>query len=148
MKGLFYEKGLRWQCIRCSDCCRHESGFVFLSQNDAETLARFLNMPFEYFIPTYCRWVALDNQIEMLSLKETSSNDCFFWKQGCSVYAARPAQCRTYPFWESFLVDEETWKNATASCPGVGTGRLYSREYIDECIAAERAAQPLTRRLR
>ena len=38
-----------------------------------------------------------------VTLRERANGDCVFWdrKAGCTVYPARPAQCRTWPFWES-----------------------------------------------
>lgn len=141
----FYEKGLRWSCTRCSYCCRHESGYVFLSEADAKNLARQLEMRVEHFIETYCRFVAWNGAVELLSLKETSNNDCFFWKDGCTVYNARPGQCRTYPFWKEFLADEETWRAATADCPGVGQGPLHDCAFIEKCAALEDDEPPLSR---
>lgn len=36
---------------------------------------------------------------------------CVFLDQGgqCSIYAARPVQCKTYPFWPSMLTDSQAW---------------------------------------
>ena len=35
---VFYSDGLRFECTRCSRCCRHTPGYVFLSENDVERL--------------------------------------------------------------------------------------------------------------
>ncbi|HUX21603.1 MAG TPA: YkgJ family cysteine cluster protein, partial [Spirochaetia bacterium] len=35
----FYQDGLRFECTRCDACCRHEPGYVFLSQTDLRRLA-------------------------------------------------------------------------------------------------------------
>ena len=145
----FYNKGLNWDCIRCSYCCRVESGYVFLSEEDAERLAGFFNMELVQFEGAFCRWLRLSSDVELLSLKEKQNNDCFFWKDedggGCSVYHARPSQCRTYPFWKGFLEDGETWKSAAASCPGAGQGRLYTLEEINAFIKIEENNPPRTR---
>jgi Fe-S-cluster containining protein len=100
----------------------------------------------EEFTRTFCRWVHLAGNIELLAIKEKSNNDCFFWKDRCTVYNARPTQCRTYPFWEGFLADEAGWKTGTEDCPGINSGRLYTSAEIEECIAAERAEPPLARK--
>ncbi|MDR2468743.1 MAG: YkgJ family cysteine cluster protein [Spirochaetaceae bacterium] len=147
MTAPFYAAGLRWSCRRCSDCCRHDSGYVFLSQHDADQLAEFLALPFTQFIQVYCRWVAWNGEIELLSLKETSNNDCFFWKDGCQVYDARPAQCRTYPFWKGLLTDETAWNEAAASCSGIGKGTLHSQKEIESCLEIEDHETPLARRM-
>jgi Fe-S-cluster containining protein len=70
-----------------------------------------------------------------LSLKEKQNYDCIFWEQGgCTVYLHRPIQCRSYPFWETFLVSEDQWESLEASCPGVGKGSLHGLEEIEEWV--------------
>jgi hypothetical protein len=55
-----------------------------------------------------------------------------FWdkKAGCTVYPARPAQCRTWPFWESNTESRAAWDRAAAGCPGMNHGELISAEEI------------------
>jgi Fe-S-cluster containining protein len=129
----FYVDGLNFSCIRCSSCCRHESGFVFLSEKDLLSLERALSLLRPQFIALYCRWVR-SGSLQLLSLKEKSNYDCIFWKDACSVYHARPLQCRSFPFWESILSSSDTWEAATLSCPGIGSGRHYSVAEIDAWI--------------
>ncbi|GHV84977.1 zinc/iron-chelating domain-containing protein [Spirochaetia bacterium] len=143
----FYAGGLRFSCTRCSDCCRHEAGFVFLSQADLRLLAEGLQKEYTEIMESYCRWVptlvpALGGS-EQLSLKEKSNFDCIFWQDGCTVYQSRPLQCRTFPFWESVLCSPHIWEGL--SCPGTGHGQLHSREYIESCLAQRRAEPILVR---
>jgi hypothetical protein len=49
----------------------------------------------------------------------------------CTVYDARPIQCRTWPFWDSNLKRKRDWKETCEVCPGAGSGRLYSLEEIE-----------------
>jgi len=44
----------------------------------------------------------------------------------CSVYEARPAQCRSWPFWSGNVESREAWEEAKADtpCPGMGVGPL------------------------
>jgi Fe-S-cluster containining protein len=142
---LFWEEGLRFTCQRCSLCCTRDEGYVFLTENDVERLAAESRMGRGQFIKTWCRWIKAGGGVELLSLKEKSNNDCFFWKDGCGVYNARPLQCRTYPFWKNFLVSEATWEEALAGCPGVGEGELRTKEYIASCVASE-DAEPIIQR--
>jgi uncharacterized protein len=57
---------------------------------------------------------------------------CIFLVGGrCSVYALRPAQCRTFPFWPELLADERAWERDVASfCPGVGQGPVRDANAI------------------
>ncbi|MDR1363869.1 MAG: YkgJ family cysteine cluster protein [Spirochaetaceae bacterium] len=134
----FYENGLKFSCRRCSVCCRAGPGFVFLSKTDALTISEFLDMPLREFIQVYCRWVEWSDGAR-LSLKEKSSLDCIFWKDGCLIYEARPIQCRTYPFWDSMLESEETWLSASACCPGVGSGEVVSKDAIESRAELDRS---------
>jgi shikimate kinase/Fe-S-cluster containining protein len=141
----FYRNGLRFSCKRCSACCRAGPGFVFLSKADLLSISLKLDMKPDEFIQVYCRWVDWDGGAR-LSLKEKTSLDCVFWKDGCLIYEARPIQCRTYPFWESMLDSEEVWKCTTEGCPGAGSGNLLSGEYIESCMELERSTRILTKK--
>jgi len=140
----FYGWGLRFSCIRCSACCRYESGYVFLSAKDVGRLKSAFKMGDEEFIKTYCRWVPSANGSLQLSLKEKSNYDCIFWKAeagastregACSVYEARPLQCRTFPFWSSVVDSSESWEMVAADCPGMGKGVFHSPDTIEKLLA-------------
>ena len=139
----FYEKGLRFSCTRCSECCRLGPGYVFLSMNDLELLAEGFQMKYTGVMQKYCRWVPFPGGKKQLSLREKPGYDCIFWQNGCTVYRSRPLQCRTFPFWESILSTRKTWENL--SCPGVNNGTLYKWEYIENCLAQRRAEPVLIR---
>jgi Fe-S-cluster containining protein len=141
----FYAGGLYFSCTRCSVCCRHEPGFVYLSQKDALLLAAALKVGYAEFVKAYCRWVPAEWGIEQLSLKEKSNYDCVFWKGGCSVYGARPLQCRIFPFWPSTVASAAAWESAAAGCPGIGRGELYTMEYIESCLKRRRGEPVLTK---
>jgi len=135
----FYFSGLKFSCIRCSYCCRKESGFVYLSENDLSLLAKKLGMDYTEFVKTWCRWVPFTRNRERLSLKEKSNFDCIFWSaseggEGCSVYETRPLQCRTYPFWDAVVCSEKAWNQAGKSCPGINSGTLHEKETIEDFI--------------
>ena len=102
-------------------------------------------MNYTDFVKTYCRWVPAGIGMERLSLKEKSNFDCIFWKDGCSAYAARPLQCRTFPFWPSILDSAAAWELAKSGCPGMGQGPLMGREEIEARLAAQEAEPVLTR---
>jgi len=148
-KSPFYAQGLRFSCSRCSACCRYESGFVFLSEKDASLLVAALNMGYNTFTEAYCRWVPDENGDFQLSLKEKSNYDCIFWArepvEGCTVYDKRPLQCRSFPFWPSIVNSEKNWKIAARDCPGIGKGKLHSRDSVNEWLAA-REKEPIISR--
>jgi Fe-S-cluster containining protein len=119
---------------------------VFLSEKDALILAKTLSLSYNSLIETYCRWVPALGE-ERLSLKETADFDCIFWKDGCSVYEGRPIQCRTFPFWGSIVGSRAMWLRTARDCPGMETGRLFTREEIELCVQKQ-SAEPLIARKR
>lgn len=137
-KRPFYAQGLRFSCTRCSACCRHESGFVFLSRKDVSALTAALSVDFASFVAGFCRWVPSENGSARLSLKEKANYDCIFWSaetEGCSVYEARPIQCRAFPFWPSIVSSEKNWKSAAQECPGIDRGDIVPFGSIEKWLA-------------
>jgi Fe-S-cluster containining protein len=111
-------------------------------------LAAECQMEYTGFVKTYCRWIPAGAGIERLSLKEKSNYDCIFWEDGCGVYAARPLQCRTFPFWASILDSPESWAMAKSGCPGMDRGRLFPDGEIEALLAARREDPVLRRHYR
>ena len=131
----FHADGLRFDCTRCQRCCRHQPGFVFLSQSDLDQLSVFLKLPAAEVRARYCREVNWGGATRV-SLREQANYDCVFWGQGgCTVYPSRPLQCRSFPFWPSQLADREAWDTAARDCPGIGLGPLHSAIEIDYWLA-------------
>ena len=71
------------------------------------------------------------------SLIERPGGDCIFWDKaaGCTVYSARPVQCRTWPFWPENIATPEDWAHVMCVCPGSGRGRWFSLEEIQAAAA-------------
>ena len=65
--------------------------------------------------------------------------DCIFWDdaKGCTVYSARPTQCRTFPFWRENLTSPKTWDEAAQLSPGVNHGRLYGIAELDTLLQGD-----------
>lgn len=139
----FYREGLRFECVRCSNCCRFEPGYVFLSANDVQRLEEGLGLSRQELFRTYCRDVDISG-FPRISLKEKENFDCIFWEEGgCAVYEYRPLQCRSYPFWAAYLQSPSSWERVKASCPGAGRGRLYTEKEIDSWVRARLDEPPL-----
>ncbi|MFQ5744747.1 MAG: YkgJ family cysteine cluster protein [Acidobacteriota bacterium] len=128
----WYKDGLRFVCGRCGNCCRGGAGTVRVTAAEISALARRLGLDSATFRRRYTRRLR-DGAI---SLRLKRNGDCAFYdrKRGCTVYAQRPRQCRTWPFWRSVVHSQERWEKAARRCPGMGTGRLYPRRFIEETI--------------
>lgn len=129
------EVGLRFTCTQCGHCCTGPAGFVFFKDHEADAMARAKGVSREVFDARYTRDTPLGR-----SLKEHKTEhgyDCVFLTRdertgitGCSVYASRPEQCRTWPFWGSNLRGKHAWRRASEGCPGMDTGKLHSPAHI------------------
>ncbi|HLU48080.1 MAG TPA: YkgJ family cysteine cluster protein [Planctomycetota bacterium] len=126
MSEPWYAEGLRFRCTQCGRCCTGSPGYVWMGEQEIERLARFLSLTVEEFGKRYLRRVG-----RRLSLIEKANDDCIFWENGCTVYPARPDQCRTFPFWPENLESREDWDGVAEECPGVNRGKLYSVEEIE-----------------
>jgi len=143
LKKKFYSNGLKFKCTQCSHCCRHEPGYVFLTTDDLLVVSAHLKILPEEFIKKYCELVDL-GIVKRVSIKEKDNFDCFFWDKGCTIYEARPVQCRTYPFWPQIMESKENWDREALECPGIGQGRLYDKKEIEELIQKRIINQPLS----
>lgn len=141
----WFEEGLNFTCTRCSNCCRHDSGYVFLSEADISRLSGAFGLSREEFIDRYCTRVNL-GIASRISLNEQPNYDCVFFQEGrCSVYPVRPLQCRSYPFWANIVETPQAWQNEASHCPGINIGPRKSRETVMEWLEA-RKTQPLVER--
>jgi len=131
----WYREGLEFSCTRCGACCTGAPGYVWVSADEIEQLAKFRDESVDAFSSRYVRQVG-----DHYSLIERPGGDCIFWDReaGCTVYPARPVQCRTWPFWPENVETPEDWRHVRAICPGSGKGRLYSAEEIVESIGMVR----------
>lgn len=92
------------KCAECgAKCCTGESGYIWLSVDEAKELSKFLNIDLAEFKHLYTYKVG-----SKMSLKEKAYNNalaCVFFDEtnkNCGVYDFRPKQCKTFPFWEYF----------------------------------------------
>jgi Fe-S-cluster containining protein len=120
----WYHEGLRFQCTQCGDCCTGAPGHVWVNREEIEALAKEVGEPdVDKFERTYVRNVGIRK-----SLREFPDGDCVFFDSDtrkCTVYHARPRQCRTWPFWDSNVRTPEAWAQTCEVCPGSGKGKLY-----------------------
>jgi len=112
----WFGEGLRFTCTGCGDCCTGSSGAVYLSQADVDRLSKTLDLPVETFLKQYTQ--GSDSQIALVD--RPGSSDCVFLSgTSCSIYDARPTQCRTYPFWLMNILSPEDWTGAALFCEGI-----------------------------
>ncbi len=127
----WYGDGLRFTCSQCGDCCTGAPGYVWVNNEEIASLAATVGIEdVDEFERLYVRKVGVRK-----SLKEFPNGDCVFFdteSRGCTVYSARPRQCRTWPFWDSNIKTPETWQATCEACPGSGKGKLYQLGEIED----------------
>jgi Fe-S-cluster containining protein len=105
---------------------------VYLTLEDRRRLARALGIPTRRFTREYC--AKTDG---LHHLRDTGPDCLFLMEKRCSVYEARPTQCRTWPFWPENM-SARAWTAIAAFCPGVGTGQVVSLEAIERALGEQR----------
>lgn len=105
-------------CFSCQGrCCTGESGYIYVSKNEIIAIAELLEMDINDFGAKY-----LFKKGYKYSIKENKIDDsyeCVFYDRdsnGCKIYAARPSQCQTFPFWEYYKDKVDELKQ---ECPGI-----------------------------
>lgn len=106
-------------CESCAgNCCIGDSGYIWISKNEIDTLAKYLKISIEDLIEKCLYKVGYKYSIKEIKLDKNNFACCFFnlEKKQCMIYEARPIQCRTFPFWDYFKKNEnEVYKE----CPGI-----------------------------
>lgn len=130
----WYDKGLRFECTRCGNCCRNHGdyAYVYLAPTDVSAIALHLGMPEREFLATYCQsedgWVSLRMDQPACPFLQADNT--------CGIYPVRPKQCATWPFWKENLA-RAVWEGPVAQdCPGIGKGKRVPRAEIER-IARE-----------
>src|SRR5438552_1987032 len=119
----WYSDGLKFACTQCGNCCTGGPGYVWISEVEIDRLAQLLKISSQEVLKKYCR--KLMGRISLKELKTPEGKyDCVFLteRRGCSIYPARPLQCRTWPFWDGLLKSRAKWDSAAEGCPGMNKG--------------------------
>lgn len=113
----WYKSGLKFKCTGCGNCCTGFPGTVWVTEQELEAIAEHLQIPYEECRRRYTRLI-----YGRTSLTEKGRKwDCVFLdaQRRCSIYAVRPTQCRTFPWWKELLTSPEEWEAAAERCEGI-----------------------------
>lgn len=113
----WYREGLRFACTGCGNCCTGAEGYVWVTGEEIGAMAAHLGLDVAAFGRRYLRRVG---RSRYSLLEDRSTGDCVFLAgRSCTVYPARPRQCRTFPFWSENLASPENWRAAARECEGI-----------------------------
>ena len=129
-RPYFFDKGIRFACRQCGECCTGEPGIVYADKEEIFSMASYLEIPVEVFEERFTKPF-----LDGVTIREVDDGRCIFYENGCVVYPVRPLQCRTFPFWFQNMRSMKAWKETCKRCAGIGEGLLYTKEEILQTIA-------------
>jgi uncharacterized protein len=127
---------LRFECTGCGRCCIGGGEYhVFLTDAEAETIRQHLQLSRAWFRRRYLRHLPDGDQVAVMG----KDGRCIFLGKdnGCKVYAARPVQCRTYPFWPEVLNSRTSWTREAKRCEGIDRGKIVAVSRIRKALASQ-----------
>jgi len=108
------EHKIQFKCLQCGNCCGE--GFIYLKPGEASRMAVKLGMHAGVFKKKYTAFFLFLGR----ALKWQKDGFCVFMKGNkCSIYEARPSQCRTWPYWKKLLKNKLNLESAAVYCKGI-----------------------------
>ncbi|MFY7842929.1 MAG: YkgJ family cysteine cluster protein [Rhabdochlamydiaceae bacterium] len=113
----WYKNGLKFKCTGCGKCCTGSPGYVWISLEEGEKIASFLQISYIDFRKRYTRQIG--DRVALIEFRK--NHDCVFLQDGkfCRIYSVRPRQCQTYPWWPEILSHEKNWEEEKDRCEGI-----------------------------
>lgn len=127
----FYQDGIRFECQGCGACClgRGEYGYVYITAGDRKRISDYLGISTLEFSRRYSARTG-----NRLHLRDPEKNCLFLKESGCTIYAVRPLQCRTWPFWPENMSRKVWERDIAVWCQGIGKGKLYPADEIEDIL--------------
>jgi len=108
-----------FRCRRCGNCCRGD-GYVWLTDDDIERIARFLRLTRKELVARCTRRAPGLGDIALVD-KDDAAKSCVFLEDDgrCAVHPVKPVQCVGFP---------STWSRSDALrfCEGLQAQRRAS----------------------
>lgn len=111
------EESFRFDCTACGACCQGP-GTVYFTPEDLENIYALLGLQ------TRTERKELNHKLIQSRqngyLVHSAGTACYLLGRDnkCAVYAARPLQCRTFPFWPSTFESAKALEQIARDCPG------------------------------
>lgn len=130
----------RFECTGCGNCCKARGAysFVYVSLEERRKLAQHLKMGTQRFTAEFCEQTG-----GFWHLRDPSNNCLFLKGAQCTVYEARPMQCRTWPFWPENFKDGNWLPHVKQDCEGIGRGSPVPVAEIEASFAEEKRRESL-----
>ena len=98
-----------------------------------QRISQFLKLQKDDFLLQY--GVELENGEHGIAIGRIGR--CTFLQKDntCSIYAVRPLQCQTYPYWPEIMISKTLWDNEAVRCEGINTGQRVEAEHIEKQLS-------------
>ena len=134
----FYRNArLRFACTGCGACCTGARDHVVeISMREMEAIRAFLDIS-----PAWLRRRYLVREADgSRGIRLGRDGRCPFLGDDnrCRIYAVRPTQCRTYPWWPELVTQQSDWDAEATRCEGLNRGAIVPLARIERMLARER----------
>lgn len=130
---MYYQRNpLRFACTGCGECCTGgRDRYVAVQPQEQRRICDFLGLSWDWFRRRYL--VRVDAHTDGLRLER---GRCVFLAANhrCKIYRARPAQCRTYPFWPELVAKSSAWRDERDRCEGIDRGPVVPVAKIERLL--------------
>ena len=137
MQPFYLRQALRFSCTRCGQCCSTAGDYyVYLTDEESERIRAYLQLSHSWFRRRYLLRLEDGEQV----LASGPGKRCIFLdaEGQCRVYAVRPVQCRSYPFWPELVGSATAWNREARRCEGINRGNVVARStirrYLRDCL--------------
>ena len=146
------ENLVRFECIKCGECCRQKGLIVTVTGRDVARLSSTLGMAAPELLRALDFYVLqeigtapkglqdtpllkTESGKAYMALRKMDSGDCIFLKDNqCMIHPIRPFVCRTFPFVFRDVAGVVKWGFSAMKdiCPGIGEGGKATEQELVE----------------
>ena len=104
-----------FECQQCGDCCTGFGG-TYVTENDIEKIAEFINSDPTSFVEKYCDFAG-----SRPVLTQGHDGKCIFFdaKKQCTIHPVKPYMCKAWPYIATIIEHPENWDMMASACPGM-----------------------------
>lgn len=136
MKPYYRKQALHFDCTGCGRCCTGTRDYyVEVGVAEQARIQKALGVSRAWFRRRYLK--RFDDGV--VSLVMPQGRCIFLGDDGrCGIYAVRPLQCRTYPFWPEVIGRQSAWRLEARRCEGIGRGAAVPVHEIERRLKQQK----------
>jgi len=132
---------LKFECTGCGRCCFGDAdSYIQVTEAEAEGIRAQLGVSRAWFRRRYLMRLE-DGLGQGIRIDPDGRCSLLGSDMRCRVYAQRPRQCRTYPFWPEVVSTRAAWQREARRCEGIGRGTAVPLADIERRLRLERESE-------